>query len=71
MDQFISKNKLKWVPYNKFENIKYFDKGRFGTSIYEATYRNCKVVFKYFKYFNYFDNLDNLDERLNEILNKV
>src|SRR5947207_2198073 len=35
MDQFISENKLMWVPYNKFENVEYLDKGGFST-IYKA-----------------------------------
>jgi len=26
---------LEWIPYNNFKNIKYLDKGGFGT-IYEA-----------------------------------
>jgi predicted Ser/Thr protein kinase len=55
---------LKWIPYNKFENIKYLDKGGFGT-IYEATYENNEVILKYFNYLN------NLDENLSEFFNKV
>ncbi|CAB4436901.1 unnamed protein product [Rhizophagus irregularis] len=63
MDQFISENKLKWVPYNKFKDIKYLDKGGFGT-IYKATYKKYKVILKYFDY------LSNSDESLNEFLNE-
>lgn len=36
MDQFIFKNVLKWIPYEKFKNIGYLDKEEFGTSIYKA-----------------------------------
>jgi hypothetical protein len=64
MDQFISKNKLKWIPYDKFKNIKYLDKGGFGT-IYKANYGNFIVIFKYFNYLN------NLDENLSEFFDKV
>ncbi|PKK71234.1 hypothetical protein RhiirC2_849292 [Rhizophagus irregularis] len=63
VDQFISKNKLKCVPYNKFKNIEYIDKGGFGT-IYKAKYKSIEVIFKYFDYFN------NSDESLNELLNE-
>ncbi|PKC62926.1 kinase-like protein [Rhizophagus irregularis] len=63
MDQFISENKLKWVPYNKFEEVEYLDKGGFGT-IYKATYKKYKVILKYFDYLN------NSDESLNEFLNE-
>jgi hypothetical protein len=60
MDQFISKNKLKWVPYDKFKNIKYFDDEEFSI-IYEATYNNIKMIFKCF----------NSNENLNEFLKEV
>ncbi|CAB5353277.1 unnamed protein product [Rhizophagus irregularis] len=63
MDQFISKNKLKWVPYDKFVNIEYLDKGGFGT-IYKAKYNSIEVILKYFDYLN------NSDESLNESLNE-
>ncbi|PKK59443.1 hypothetical protein RhiirC2_857340, partial [Rhizophagus irregularis] len=63
MDQFIFKNKLKWIPYDKFENIEYFDKGEFGT-IYKAKYDIIEVIFKYFDYLN------NSDAGLNELLNE-
>jgi hypothetical protein len=61
LDQFISKNKLKWFPYNKFENIEYLDKGGFGV-IYKATY---EIILKHLNYFN------DSNEILNEFLNKV
>ncbi|PKY62407.1 hypothetical protein RhiirA4_488827, partial [Rhizophagus irregularis] len=63
VDQFISKNELKWIPYDKFENIEYLDKGGFGT-IYKAKFNNIEVIFKYFDYLN------NSDESLNEFLNE-
>ncbi len=64
LDQFIYKSQnLLWIPYDKFENIKYLDKGGFGT-IYEAIWSdiNMKVVLKC---------LNNLDENSNEFLNEV
>ena len=64
MDQFISKNELKWIPYDKFKNIEYLDKGGFGT-IYKATYKNNEVILKCFDHFN------NSDGSLNEFLNEV
>ncbi|RGB29206.1 kinase-like domain-containing protein, partial [Rhizophagus diaphanus] len=62
VDKFISENKLKWVPYDKFENIEFLDKGGFGT-IYKAKYNNIEVIFKYFDYLN---NSESLNEFLNE-----
>ncbi|EXX60122.1 Cmk1p [Rhizophagus irregularis DAOM 197198w] len=35
MDDFILKNRLRWIPYNKFKNVEYFNEGGFGT-IYRA-----------------------------------
>ena len=69
MDQFISNNSLKWIPYDKFENVEYLNKGGFGT-IYKATWwlnKNEKkeIVLKCF------NHLNNLDENLNEFLNEV
>ncbi|UZO00335.1 uncharacterized protein OCT59_011469 [Rhizophagus irregularis] len=64
MDQFIFKNKLKWISYDKFENInKYSDKEGFGT-IYKAKYKRIKVILKDF------NHLNNSDECLNEFLNE-
>ncbi|PKC53320.1 hypothetical protein RhiirA1_479537 [Rhizophagus irregularis] len=63
VNQCISKNKLKWVCYDKFENIEYHDKGGFGT-IYIAKYISIEVILKYFDYLN------NSDESLNELLNE-
>ncbi|POG65894.1 hypothetical protein GLOIN_2v1880211 [Rhizophagus irregularis DAOM 181602=DAOM 197198] len=63
VNQCISKNKLKWVCYGKFENIEYHDKGEFGT-IYIAKYISIEVILKYFDYLN------NSDESLNELLNE-
>ena len=68
MDQFISKASLKWIPYYKFENVEYLNKGGFGT-IYKAIWlknnKRKEIVLKCF------DNLNNLDENLNEFLNEV
>ena len=69
MDQFISNNLLKWIPYDKFENVEYLNKGGFGT-IYKAIIllknnKKKEIVLKCF------DNLNNLDENLNELLNEV
>jgi hypothetical protein len=65
MDEFILQNKLKWIPYNKFINIEYLDKGGFST-IYKAiwlnTYRNQEVGLKC---------CNNLNESLDEFLNEV
>ena len=68
MDQFISETSLKWIPYDKFENVEYLNKGGFGT-IYKAIWlknnKRKEIVLKCF------DNLNNLDENLNEFLNEV
>ncbi|PKK65915.1 hypothetical protein RhiirC2_785494 [Rhizophagus irregularis] len=58
IDNFILEKKLKWIPYDKFKNVEYLDKGRFGT-IYKAWWLNgCReVVLKCHK---------NLSENLNE-----
>ncbi|GBC35507.2 kinase-like domain-containing protein [Rhizophagus irregularis DAOM 181602=DAOM 197198] len=63
MDQFISENKLEWIPYDKFQNIEYLEKGGFGT-IYYAMCNSYNVILKSFNYLN------NSDERLNEFLNE-
>ncbi|UZO20954.1 uncharacterized protein OCT59_013363 [Rhizophagus irregularis] len=64
MDNFIFERKLKWIPYDKFKNVEYLDKGGFGT-IYKAIW--------------FYDNKDNevilklhndLSENLNEFLNE-
>ncbi|PKK55365.1 kinase-like protein, partial [Rhizophagus irregularis] len=62
VDQFISKNKLKWIPYDKFKNIECLDKGGFGTT-YKAKYNSIEVILKYF------NDLNNSDESLNKFLN--
>jgi hypothetical protein len=65
LDEFILKNDLKWIPYNKLKNIEYFDKGEFGT-LYKAIWikkvRNQKVVLKCHNILN-----ENLDEFLNKV----
>ncbi|UZO00572.1 uncharacterized protein OCT59_011695 [Rhizophagus irregularis] len=64
MDNFISEKNLKWIPYDKFENIEYLDKGGFGT-IYKANWfynnEDNKVILKCH---------NNLSENLNEFLNE-
>ncbi|RGB40248.1 kinase-like domain-containing protein [Rhizophagus diaphanus] len=39
IDDFILEKKLRWIPYNKFTNVKYLNEGGFGT-IYKATWLN-------------------------------
>ncbi|UZO08617.1 uncharacterized protein OCT59_028870 [Rhizophagus irregularis] len=64
MDNFILKKKLKWIPYNKFKNVKYLDKGGFGT-VYRA------IWFCYNKYYDVILKChNNLSENLNEFLNE-
>src|SRR5436190_633849 len=67
MDQFISETSLKWIPYCKFENVEYLNKGGFGT-IYKAIWlknnEKKEIVLKCF------DNLNNLDNNLNEFTKK-
>ncbi|RGB36280.1 hypothetical protein C1646_697586 [Rhizophagus diaphanus] len=63
MDLFISKNELKWIPYNEFKNIEDFGKGGFGT-IYKAKYSIYDVILKSFNYLN------NSDESLKKFLNE-
>ncbi|GES77298.1 kinase-like domain-containing protein [Rhizophagus clarus] len=63
MDQFIFKNNLKWIPYNKFENIEYLDKSGFST-LYKATYKDIEVVLKCLNYLN------DSDEILKKFLNE-
>ncbi|CAB4420642.1 unnamed protein product [Rhizophagus irregularis] len=65
MNQFIPNNYLKWIPYDKFKNIEYLDRGGFGT-IYKATYKDIEVILKYFDYLD----INNSDESLSESLNK-
>jgi hypothetical protein len=55
MDEFILQNKLRWIPYNKFINIEYLDKGGFGTIYQEVGLKCC----------------NNLNESLDEFLNEV
>jgi hypothetical protein len=63
LDEFILKNKFKWIPYNRLINIKYLDKGGFST-IYKAIWLDNyeEVVLKC---------CSNLNENLNEFLNEV
>ncbi|POG74106.1 kinase-like domain-containing protein [Rhizophagus irregularis DAOM 181602=DAOM 197198] len=61
-DDFILEKELIWIPYNKFKNVEYLNKGGFGT-IYKATWLKNngdeEVILKCLK---------NLDENLNEFL---
>jgi hypothetical protein len=65
IDNFILEKKLRWIPYDKFESVKYLDKGGFGT-IYKAIWlyhnENRKVILKCHN-----DLCENLDEFLNEV----
>ncbi|RGB39444.1 kinase-like domain-containing protein [Rhizophagus diaphanus] len=64
IDDFILKNRLKWIPYNKFKKVEYFNEGGFGT-IYKATWLKNnsdeyeEVILKCHK---------DLNENLNEFL---
>ncbi|GET57824.1 kinase-like domain-containing protein [Rhizophagus irregularis DAOM 181602=DAOM 197198] len=66
IDDFIIKEGLRWIPYDKFKNVEYLNEGGFGT-IYSAIWlRNnrdkdeeVEVIFKCHK---------NLNENLNEFL---
>ncbi|GET64889.1 kinase-like domain-containing protein [Rhizophagus irregularis DAOM 181602=DAOM 197198] len=70
LDEFILKEKLKWIPYNQFKNVEYLDKGGFST-IYKAIWvnsienvenvENAEVVLKCVNNLN-----ENLDEFLKE-----
>ncbi|GES99199.1 kinase-like domain-containing protein [Rhizophagus clarus] len=62
MDKFIYEKCLKWIPYNKFKNVEYLDKGGFGT-IYKATWldKDKEVVFKC---------IDDLNENLDKFLDE-
>ncbi|GBB84539.1 hypothetical protein RclHR1_01110024 [Rhizophagus clarus] len=64
LDKFISENKLKWIPYNQFKNVKYLNKGGFGT-VYKAIWsledKDIEVALKC---------LNNLNKNLDEFLNE-
>ncbi|UZO18405.1 uncharacterized protein OCT59_009719 [Rhizophagus irregularis] len=64
MDNFILEKKLKWIPYDKFRNVEYLDKGGFGT-IYKAIWfyddKDNEVILKCY---------NNLSDNLNEFLNE-
>jgi hypothetical protein len=66
MDNFILEKKLRWIPYDKFKNVEYLDKGGFGT-IYKADwlYNKEDIIEVILKCHN------NLSENLNEFLNEV
>ncbi|POG70100.1 kinase-like domain-containing protein [Rhizophagus irregularis DAOM 181602=DAOM 197198] len=62
INDFVLKNGLKWIPYNKFKNVEYLNEGGFGT-IYKATWlknnNDEEVILKCHK---------DLNENLNEFL---
>ncbi|CAB4412350.1 unnamed protein product [Rhizophagus irregularis] len=64
IDKFIFEKKLKWIPYNKFKDIEYFDRRGFGT-IYKAIWLkndgDKEIILKCHNNLN-----ENLDEFLNE-----
>ncbi|GBB88915.1 hypothetical protein RclHR1_15530002 [Rhizophagus clarus] len=60
LDKFLEEKRLKWIPYNQFKNVEYFDKGGFGT-IYKAIWNDAEVVLKC---------PNNLNENLKEFLNE-
>ena len=53
--------KLKWFPYENFEDVKVIDKGGFST-IYKAIWLHEEVILK---------TLNNTNENLSEFLNEV
>ena len=70
---------LEWIPYNRFKNIKYFDKGGFGT-IYKAIWLDGPISHwsKYKRNWNRYNELTvalksfNKSSNLNEeFLNEV
>ncbi|RGB28678.1 kinase-like domain-containing protein [Rhizophagus diaphanus] len=64
LDNFIFERNLKWIPYDKFENVKYLDKGGFGTIFKASWFYNNKDNEVILKLSN------NLSENLNEFLNE-
>ena len=61
---------MKWIPYDKFKNVEYLNKGGFGT-IYKAIWlvkddENKEVVLKCLN-----EDCNNLNENLDEFLNEV
>ncbi|RGB37315.1 kinase-like domain-containing protein [Rhizophagus diaphanus] len=64
IDDFILKNKFRWIPYNKFKNVEYLNEGGFGI-IYKAIWLKDdgdeEVILKCHKNLN-----DNLNEFLKE-----
>ncbi|GBC06230.1 hypothetical protein RclHR1_00670022 [Rhizophagus clarus] len=67
LDKFIKERNLEWIPYDKFKNVEYLDKGGFGT-IYKAIWlsRNQEVVLKCLNNLNENNLNENLDDFLNE-----
>ncbi|GBC03957.1 hypothetical protein RclHR1_05420001, partial [Rhizophagus clarus] len=69
LDEFILEKRLKWIPYNHFENVEYLDKGGFGI-IYKAIWLKSngkkEVALKCLNNLNE----DNLNENLDGFLNE-
>jgi serine/threonine protein kinase len=67
LNEFISEQKLQWIPYDKFNNVEFLGKGGFGT-IFKATWSdsNKEVALKCLNNLN-----ENLDEFLNEVYNNA
>ena len=61
-----SKKKLKWIPYNRFKNIEYLDKGGFSIIYKAICLDNDKTVV-----LKSINNFNNSSENLNEFLNEV
>ncbi|GET50768.1 kinase-like domain-containing protein [Rhizophagus irregularis DAOM 181602=DAOM 197198] len=64
LDKFILEKRLKWIPYYKFKNVEYLNKGGFGTihkAIWSYENRDREVILKCH---------NNLNENLNEFLNE-
>ncbi|GBB85336.1 hypothetical protein RclHR1_01190012 [Rhizophagus clarus] len=70
LDKFILERRLKWIPYDKFKNVEYLDKGGFGI-IYKAIWLKSSgekevVALKCLSNLNE----NNLDENLDKFLNE-
>ncbi|RGB29785.1 kinase-like domain-containing protein [Rhizophagus diaphanus] len=63
IDELILEKKLRWIPYDKFKNVKYLNKEEFSI-IYKATWlnndENEEVILKCHE-----DSNENFDEKLN------
>ena len=62
-----SKKQLTWIPYDRFKNIEYLDKGGFSI-IYKAIWLNNNETAVVLKSIN---NFNSSSKNLNEFLNEV